>query len=58
MNQKYQQNMNHANVNVNSIVENVTRIKIGITINVCASVKIKRNSLCVRERLYLESCYK
>ena len=35
--------MYHENVNINSIVENVTRIKNGITINVGVSVKIRKN---------------
>ena len=48
--------MYHVNVNVNSIVENVTRIKIGITIIVGASVKIRKTSR-VQNILYLESCY-
>ena len=44
---KYIKNINktyvHANVNVNSIVENVTLIKIGITINVGVNVKIRQD---------------
>ena len=47
--------MYDANVNINSIVENVTLIKIGITINVDASVKIKQNNS--RKKSYLEACY-
>ena len=35
--------MYHANVNVNSIVENVTRIKTGIRINVSVGVKRKKS---------------
>ena len=35
--------MYHTNVNVNSIVENVTLIKIGITINVGVNVKIRQD---------------
>ena len=46
--------MYYAIVNINSIVENVIRIKIGITINIGASVK---KTLCVRKRLYFKSCY-
>ena len=34
--------MYHANVNVHLILENITQIKIGITINVVASVNIKK----------------
>ena len=44
---KYIKNINktyvHANVNVNSIVENVTLIKIGIAINVSVNVKIRQD---------------
>ena len=44
---KYIKNINktyvHTNVNVNSIVENVTLIKIGITINVGVNVKIRQD---------------
>ena len=40
MNQKHQQNMYHANVNVNLIGENVIQINGPITINVDVSVKI------------------
>ena len=39
MNQKYLQNIYHANVNVNLMVENLIQIKSGITINVNVSVK-------------------
>ena len=35
--------MYHTNVYVNSIVENVTLIKIGITINVSVNVKIRQD---------------
>ena len=34
--------MYHTNLNVNSTVENVTRIKSGITINIGASVQLKK----------------
>ena len=40
MNKKHQQNMYHANVNVNLIGENVIQINGPITINVDVSVKI------------------
>ena len=43
--------MYHENVNVSSIVENVTRIKIGITINVGASVKLKKTS-CAKDYIF------
>ena len=39
MNQKYEQNMHHANVNVDLMEEKIIQIKIGITINVNASVR-------------------
>ena len=39
MNQRFKQNIYHANVNINLMVESVTEIKSGITINVDASVK-------------------
>ena len=35
--------MNHANVNVNFMVENITQIKIGIKINVGVSAKTQEN---------------
>ena len=41
--------MYHANVNVNSIVENVTRIKSGITINVGMKVKVWQNIMCAKK---------
>ena len=40
MNKKHQQNMYHANVNVNLIGENVIQINGPITINADVSVKI------------------
>ena len=36
------QNIYHADLNVILMVENVTRIKTGVTINVSVSVKIKK----------------
>ena len=45
MNEKYYQNMYYANVNVHLILKNITQIKIGITINVGASVKIKKKNM-------------
>ena len=44
--------MNHANMNVNSTVENVTRIKIRIKVNVHKSVKIKKKILCARKIIF------
>ena len=49
--------MCHANVNLNWIVENVTRIEIEIKVNAGVSVKIPQKKTCARKRLYLESCY-
>ena len=43
MSRKYQQITYHANLNVNLTVKNLIQIKSGITINVDASVKIKKN---------------
>ena len=39
MNRKYQQSINHANVNLDLMVENVMQIKTGIKINIDASLK-------------------
>ena len=39
MNKKYQQSINHANVNVDLMVENVIQIKSGIMINNDVSLK-------------------
>ena len=52
MNQKYYQKMYDANVNVNSVIEDVTQIKIGIMVTVDVSVKIKKKH-CVRKTDYL-----
>ena len=52
MNQKYLQRMYHANVNVNSIVENVAIIKIGIMINVGVSVKIKKSIVRAKKIIF------
>ena len=38
------------------MVENITRIKSGIAINVGVSVKIRKNIMCTK-KVYLESCY-
>ena len=54
MNQKFEQNIYHANVNVNLMEENVIQIKSGITINVDASVK---NFIYVKKDYIWESCY-
>ena len=44
--------MDHANVNVNLMVENIIQIKSGIMINVDASVKTYMS-----KRFYLKFCY-
>ena len=45
---KKQQNLCHANVNINSIEENVTRIKSGITINIGVNVKFQQKIMRVK----------
>ena len=42
----------HANANVNLMVENITQIKSGITINFDASVKIQKNKMCVKTIIF------
>ena len=49
MNQKHYRRIYHANVNVNLMVENVIETKSGITINVGASVKMKKNTECAKK---------
>ena len=49
MNQKHQQNMHNAYVNVNLRVVNVIQIKRGIIINVNVNAKIKKNILCTEK---------
>ena len=49
MGRRYKQNMYHVNVNVSLIVANVTRIKIGIMINVRASAKVQKNIVCAEK---------
>ena len=44
MNQKFQQKIYHANVNINLMEENVIQTKTGIMINVDVSVK---NVMCI-----------
>ena len=39
MNRKYQQSINHADVNVDLMIENVIQVKIGIMINTDVSLK-------------------
>ena len=40
MNQKHQQSMYHANVNLDLLVENLIQIKKGIRVNANVSIKI------------------
>ena len=42
MSQKFKWNMCHANVNLT--VDNATRTKSGIMINICLSAKVKKNT--------------
>ena len=49
MNRKHEQNKYHANVNVNLMVENVTRLRSGITINVDVSTKFQKNIMWVKK---------
>ena len=49
MNQKHEQNIYHANVNVNLIVKIVIQIKSVITINVGVSAKIRKNIMCAKK---------
>ena len=44
--------MYQANVNVNSIVENVTQTKIEKTVNVSESIKIQKNIVCEKKIIY------
>ena len=46
-------NVYHTNINVNFMVENLTQIKSGITINVGMNIKFEK---CVRKRLCLGIC--
>ena len=46
---KYQQSTYHLNVNLSLIAESIIQIKSGITINVDASVKIKKNIICCKK---------
>ena len=43
MNRKHEQNIYHANVNVNLMIENIAQIKSGITINVNVTVRTSKN---------------
>ena len=53
MSQKHLQNIYHVNVNVNLMVENVTRIKCGIMINVDESANIqKKHNTCEKDYIW------
>ena len=52
MSQKYLQITYHANLNVNLTVKNLIQIKSGITINVDASVKIKKNIVFAKKTIF------
>ena len=45
----------HANANINVTVKNVTRIKSGTMIKVDVIVKIQKNVIICKKRLYLEN---
>ena len=53
---KILKNIYHVNVNVSSLVSNFNQFKSGITINIAASVKVRKNIICAKN-LYFESCY-
>ena len=46
MNQKRYQSIYGGNVNANLMVENVDQLKSGTTMNVGASIKIRKNIVC------------
>ena len=48
MGRRYKQNIYYVNVNVSLIVSNITRIKIGIMINIRASAKTVKNIVCAK----------
>ena len=52
MNQKHQQNIHHANVNVNLMVESVIQIKSGMTINVNLNAKTRENIMYVKKIIF------
>ena len=52
MNQKHQQNIHHANVNVNLMVESVIQIKSGMTINVNLNTKTRENIMYVKKIIF------
>lgn len=52
MNQKHEETIYHANLYVNSMVENENEIKSGITANVDVSAKIQRNIMHAKTILF------
>ena len=44
--------MDHANVNVNLMVENVIKIKSEITINIGVSAKSQKNVICAKKIIF------
>ena len=44
--------MDHANVNVNLMVENVIKIKSEITINIGVSAKSQKNVICANKIIF------
>ena len=42
----------HVNAKINLMVENLTQIKSGITVNVCVSVKFQTNMMCVKKIIF------
>ena len=44
--------MDHANVNVNLMVENVIKIKSEITINIGVSTKSQKNVICAKKIIF------
>ena len=44
--------MDHANVNVNLMVENVIKIKSEITINIGVSAKNQKNVICAKKIIF------
>ena len=49
MNRKHEQNKYHGSVDVNLMVENVTRLRSGITINVDVSTKVQKNIMWAKK---------
>ena len=52
MNKKHEKAIYHANLHVNSMVENETQIKGGISISVDVSAKIQRNIMQAKKIIF------